>query len=219
MAYILRAGRISDDPGTTPVLGLVPGAKMVGVATIEEVRALASRLPRSYEALVRDRVKFRVGRIVYLAFSPGRDDHGASPSPRTSARRWWPPSPLKFLMPCPADLRYHWVRPIGGPEPGRGARLVLDAWRMVVPRSVAAGSRAGSGPSSPAGSRGRRLGPLRPERARVVLACPPLTSLSGRRLPWRSAMVATTLSEHVGAGGAGEVLVSEALELGRRPCG
>ena len=39
------------------------------MATIEGVRALALSLPRSYEALVRDRVKFRVGRIVYLAFS------------------------------------------------------------------------------------------------------------------------------------------------------
>ena len=40
--------------------------------TIDDVRALASTLERSYEAVVRDRVKFRVGRIVYLAFS--RDD-------------------------------------------------------------------------------------------------------------------------------------------------
>ena len=39
------------------------------VATIETVRELASTLPRSYEVLVRDRVKFRVGKIVYLAFS------------------------------------------------------------------------------------------------------------------------------------------------------
>ena len=33
------------------------------------MRELASTLPRSHEVLVRDRVKFRVGRIVYLAFS------------------------------------------------------------------------------------------------------------------------------------------------------
>src|SRR3712207_6998206 len=33
------------------------------------VRAVAAGLPRSSEVLVRDRVKFRVGRIVYLAFS------------------------------------------------------------------------------------------------------------------------------------------------------
>ena len=39
------------------------------MVTIDDVRALATTLPRSYEVLVRDRVKFRVGRIVYLAFS------------------------------------------------------------------------------------------------------------------------------------------------------
>ncbi len=42
------------------------------MVTIDEVRAFALGLERSYEALVRDRVKFRVGRIVYLAFSPTR---------------------------------------------------------------------------------------------------------------------------------------------------
>ena len=41
----------------------------VAVVTIDEVRTLAMTLPRTTEALVRGRVKFRVGRIVYLAFS------------------------------------------------------------------------------------------------------------------------------------------------------
>ena len=41
----------------------------VTVVTTGEIRAIAARLPRSYEALVQDRVKFRVGRIVYLALS------------------------------------------------------------------------------------------------------------------------------------------------------
>ena len=39
------------------------------MATIEQARAIALSLPRTTEALVRDRVKFRIGRIVYLAFS------------------------------------------------------------------------------------------------------------------------------------------------------
>jgi len=39
------------------------------VVTVDDVRAVAIALPRSTEALVRGRVKFRVGRIVYLAFS------------------------------------------------------------------------------------------------------------------------------------------------------
>lgn len=37
--------------------------------TLDDARAIAATLPRSYELLVRERVKFRVGRIVYAAFS------------------------------------------------------------------------------------------------------------------------------------------------------
>ena len=36
--------------------------------TVDDVRAFVAPLPRSYEVLVRDRVKFRVGQIVYVAF-------------------------------------------------------------------------------------------------------------------------------------------------------
>jgi len=39
------------------------------MVTIDDVRELALTLPRAYEAVVRDRIKFRVGRIVFLAFS------------------------------------------------------------------------------------------------------------------------------------------------------
>ena len=36
--------------------------------TIDDARAIVATLPRSYEALVRDEVRFRVGDIVYAAF-------------------------------------------------------------------------------------------------------------------------------------------------------
>ena len=36
--------------------------------TVEQVRAFTKDLPRSYEVLVHDRVKFRVGQIVFVAF-------------------------------------------------------------------------------------------------------------------------------------------------------
>ncbi len=36
--------------------------------TIDDVRPFALSLERAYEALVRDRVKFRVGRIVFVAW-------------------------------------------------------------------------------------------------------------------------------------------------------
>ena len=38
------------------------------MVSIEDVRAFATTLPRAQEVLVRDRVKFRVGRLVFAAF-------------------------------------------------------------------------------------------------------------------------------------------------------
>ena len=37
--------------------------------TVDDVRRITAPLPRSYEALVHDRVKFKVGSTVYVAFS------------------------------------------------------------------------------------------------------------------------------------------------------
>jgi hypothetical protein len=39
------------------------------MAVIDDVRALGAELERSYHAYVRGRLKFRVGQIVYAAFS------------------------------------------------------------------------------------------------------------------------------------------------------
>jgi hypothetical protein len=108
------------------------------MATIEGVRELALSLPRSYEVLVRDRVKFRVGRIVYLAFS--RDEHTMGFAfPKDEREALIASAPAKFLMPRPSDLRYNWVVVrIGTIDDGEMRELVLDAWRMVVPKRVAA---------------------------------------------------------------------------------
>jgi hypothetical protein len=46
------------------------------VVTVDDVRAVLARLPRSNEVLVRDRVKFRVGQIVYVAFSQDETEIG-----------------------------------------------------------------------------------------------------------------------------------------------
>jgi hypothetical protein len=47
--------------------------------------------------------------------------------------------PGKFLMPGQADLRYNWVHVrLSALEHAEMAELVLDAWRMVVPKRVAA---------------------------------------------------------------------------------
>lgn len=77
--------------------------------SIDDARAIAAPLPRSYEPLVRDRVKFRVGRIVYAAFS--RDETIMGFAFRREEREALVTSePDKFLLPEPADMRYQWVR-------------------------------------------------------------------------------------------------------------
>jgi hypothetical protein len=78
------------------------------VVTIDDVRALANGLPRSYEVLVRDRVKFRVGRLVYLAFSHDDTVMGFA-FPREERELLVASNPVKFVMPSTSDLRYNWV--------------------------------------------------------------------------------------------------------------
>ena len=78
------------------------------MVTIEDVRALASTLPRSYEVLVRDRVKFRVGQIVFLAFSRDETEMGFG-FPKEEREALVAAEPEKFFMPRPSDMRFHWV--------------------------------------------------------------------------------------------------------------
>jgi len=108
------------------------------MVTVADVRRLASTLPRSTEALVGGRVKFRVGRIVYLSFSrDGRVMGFAFPK---EERDWLiGGSPDKFMQPRQSDLRYNWVLVrLDAIDEQEMRELVLDAWRMVVPKSVAA---------------------------------------------------------------------------------
>ena len=108
------------------------------MATIDDVRELAWRLPRSYEALVRDRVKFRVGRIVYLAFSRDETVMGFA-FPKEERDALVASEPEKFLMPAASDLRYNWVQVrLDALDVAEMRELVLDAWQMVVPKRVAA---------------------------------------------------------------------------------
>jgi hypothetical protein len=107
------------------------------MVTIEEVRALASSLPRAYEVLVRDRVKFRVGRIVFLAFSRDETQMGFG-FPKEEREALVASDPEKFLMPQTSDLRYHWAEVrLDKLDADEMRELVLDAWRMVVPKKVA----------------------------------------------------------------------------------
>jgi hypothetical protein len=108
------------------------------MATIEAVRQLALSLPRSYEALVRDRVKFRVGRIVYLAFSRDEALMGFG-FPKEEREALVAAEPEKFMMPAASDMRYNWlVVRLSAIDDAEMREIVLDAWRMVVPKRVAA---------------------------------------------------------------------------------
>jgi hypothetical protein len=108
------------------------------VVTVEDVRSLAMSLPRTAEALVRDRVKFRVGRIVYIAFSRDETVMGFA-FPKEEREALVRSEPDKFMMPGASDLRYHWVEVrLEALDVLEMRELVLDAWRMVVPKSVAA---------------------------------------------------------------------------------
>ena len=127
------------------------GRRSIGV-TIDDVRALASTLERSYEAVVRDRVKFRVGRIVYLAFS--RDDTLMGFAfPKEEREALVASEPDKFMLPKAGDMRYNWVVVrLAEIDHDEMVEIVVEAWRMVVPKKVFAAydGRRAAAPATPA---------------------------------------------------------------------
>jgi hypothetical protein len=105
---------------------------------MESAREVALSLPRSNEALVGGRVKFRVGRIVYLAFSADESLMGLA-FPKELREPLIRSEPHKFLMPRPSDLRYNWVRVrLAAIDEDELRALLIDAWAMAVPKSVVA---------------------------------------------------------------------------------
>lgn len=107
------------------------------MATVDEVRKLALSLPRTTEHLIRDRVKFRIGRIVYLAFSRDEEFMGFA-FPKEEREGLVAAEPEKFLMPRTSDLRYNWVvTRLDALSSEEMQELVVDAWRMCVPKRVA----------------------------------------------------------------------------------
>ena len=112
-------------------------ASVEGVSTVEAVRALALSLPRSYEVLVRDRVKFRVGSMVYVAFSRDETLMGFG-FPKEERPSLVASDPDRFLMPRQSDLRYHWaVARLARLDDDEMHEFVTEAWRMVVPKFLA----------------------------------------------------------------------------------
>jgi hypothetical protein len=108
------------------------------MVTAAEVRRLALSLPRTTEGIVRDSVRFRIGRIVYLAFSPDEEFMGFA-FPKEERTALVDSDPEKFLMPGTSDLRFNWVvARLDRLDDDEMHELVVDAWRMCVPKKVAA---------------------------------------------------------------------------------
>ncbi len=113
------------------------GERPLGV-TVEDVRAYVRMLPRAYEVLVRGRVKFRVGQIVFVAFSEDETVMGFG-FPKEWRQALVENEPEKFMLPRGSDLRFHWacVR-LAAIDEEEMRELVLNAWAMVVPKYVSA---------------------------------------------------------------------------------
>ncbi|HET6686388.1 MAG TPA: MmcQ/YjbR family DNA-binding protein [Jiangellaceae bacterium] len=114
------------------VLGLVE------MVTADDVRRVALSLPRTEERMVRDRIKFRVGRLVYISISPDETSMGFG-FPKEERAALISAEPEKFHPPVRSDERYNWVQVwLGAIDQDEMRELVVDAWRMVVPKQVAA---------------------------------------------------------------------------------
>ena len=108
------------------------------MATIEDVRALGEELERSYQVYVRGRLKFRVGQIVYVAFSRDETVMGFA-FPKEEREALVAGEPHKFQLPAASDMRFNWVHAdLAALDPKEARELVVDAWRMVVPKKLSA---------------------------------------------------------------------------------
>jgi hypothetical protein len=75
---------------------------------------------------------------VYLAFARDETLMGFA-FPKDEREALIASEPEKFMMPKRADQRYNWVVVrLAAIDEEEMRELVLDAWRMVVPKSVAA---------------------------------------------------------------------------------
>jgi len=111
------------------------------VVTVADVRAVALTLPRTTEATVRGRIKFRVGQIVYVAFS--RDETLMGFGFPKEEREWLVGTePEKFLLPVESDLRFNWVEArLAALDAEEMRGLVIDAWSRCVPKRLSAAYR------------------------------------------------------------------------------
>jgi hypothetical protein len=111
------------------------------VVTVADVRAVALTLPRTTEHVIRGRIKFRVGQIVYAAFS--RDETLMGFGFPKEEREWLVGTePDKFVMPGESDMRFNWVVVrLDAIDAQEMRGLVVDAWSLCVPKKLSAAYR------------------------------------------------------------------------------
>ena len=106
------------------------------MVTIDDARAVAAPLARSYEAVVRNELKFRVGQIVYVSFSRDETLMGFA-FPKEEREALVASEPNKFARPRQSELRFNWVCvQLDAIDHDELHELIVDAWRMVVPKKV-----------------------------------------------------------------------------------
>jgi len=88
------------------------------------------------DAVQAQHVKFRVGKIVYVAFSRDETVMGFG-FPKEERAALVGAEPQIFHLPRESDLRFNWVQAwLAELAEQQMTELVLDAWRMVVPKKV-----------------------------------------------------------------------------------
>jgi hypothetical protein len=125
--------------------------------TVDEVRAVASSLERAYEVVVRGRLKFRVGSIVFLAFAPDGKTMGLG-FPKDWRAAAIESEPAKYELPQESDLRFNWIRVrLDALEHEEMVDLVEDAWALCVPKFLVEARRARRDDAPRSGAIGARM--------------------------------------------------------------
>jgi hypothetical protein len=105
--------------------------------SVDEIRALASTLPRSHEAIVRGRMKFRIGQIVYLSIATDGSTMGCG-FPKEFREAAVQAEPEKFSLPSESDMRFNWIHVnLDAIDHEEMRELVESAWSSCVPKYLA----------------------------------------------------------------------------------
>lgn len=102
----------------------------------DHVRAVVQGLPGAREGMVRGRLKWRVGTIVFAAYTHDKTQLGVA-FPREERDAALRADPLVFRPPRRVDERYNWIEVAVEPvSPDVMAELVVDGWMMAAPRRL-----------------------------------------------------------------------------------